>query len=105
VALWLELKRTQIIMAESYEDYIAIECGDDCAKTHTIEVRGSVDAALKLLDEVLPGWDWALEKNEDGNYEACVSPDLAELEGIQVACASTPAAAIMAAVLRGVDHG
>lgn len=57
---------------------------------------GSVDAALSLLEAVLPGWDWEVAKLNGGlTVHAKVGPDALEFS-------DTPARALLLAILEAL---
>lgn len=60
--------------------------------------RGSIDAAVALLEALLPGWSVTLE-NDDGNIHAAVWPrgEIGEQHGSQ---GPTLARALLLAILR-----
>lgn len=61
--------------------------------------RGSLDAALRLHEALLPGWTWELAR-----HAACVRPLISEAEnnGRIFGAGSNPARALLIAILRAV---
>ncbi len=59
----------------------------------------SIDSAVALLEEVLPGWGWHVRKDNDGCYASCLYPEhnMVTPGGAETA---SPAAALVAAILK-----
>lgn len=76
-------------------------CGSlaDCLQPYT----ASVDAALALVERVLPGWDYCLSKGSD--EPACASLAPSDSASVIEVEAHTPAVAILSALLRALTVG
>lgn len=66
-------------------------------------LKGSLDAALAVLGEVLPAWDWQLTRGADEMALACIQHSR-RVSGPEV-CAHTPALALVIAILRAKLDG
>jgi hypothetical protein len=64
----------------------------------------SVDAALALVERVLPGWCWMIERHKNGTVTAGLHEWNAYREADQLT-ANTPALALCAAILKATDTG
>jgi hypothetical protein len=77
----------------------------------TMAMNGSLDAALRLHEALLPGWGWAVDWRDDGFVMAWLSPNLNRMSEAERATAplvdernysGKPARAWLLAILRAL---
>lgn len=76
---------------------------DDLGLTAAAAFDGSVDAALALMEAVLPGWVWALDCEPGFATALIFKPNGDELYLQSVAKTDTPARAILLAILKAME--
>jgi hypothetical protein len=83
----------------------------DCERDAYSAFSGSLDAALRLHEALLPGWGWAVDWRDDGFVMAWLSPNLNRMSEAERATAplvdernysGKPARAWLLAILRAL---
>lgn len=108
-ALWLALEcrpnHGQVFDPE-YAPYLHV---DPRGKEHPAikedapPYTASLDAALALVERVLPGWDWVLSSVDGHRASAEVTPPDWPVEALHYKTAKTPALALLAAMLKALE--
>ncbi|TPJ70498.1 MULTISPECIES: hypothetical protein [unclassified Mesorhizobium] len=77
----------------------------DYPRLYGTPLTGSIDAAVALVERLLPGWNWLVHTSGGGAFEACLySPDHNEHSGREIEkMGPTPAIALCIALLKALE--
>lgn len=90
--------KVEPLNGEPYDEALT-DCGDEML---TPLFLYSLDAALSLLEQVLPGWDYTISNIRNNSY-ITIFPDFYNVNHRQFGKSKTPAAALVAAIVRAKE--